>query len=81
MVVAMAMAVPIFAGVMIVDVRVLVRYRERGLFKEMMNPMGYRGHEKKSKEGNDPQGADGAKIVKDFFHGVADYLYFWLNAF
>jgi hypothetical protein len=49
-----AMAMPIFAGVMIVGVRVLVRYREPGLFKGMMNPMGCRGHEKKSKEGDDP---------------------------
>jgi hypothetical protein len=74
MVVAMALAFPMVAGVLIV--RVLLRYRELGFFKEMMNPMRRRGREKKNKEGDDPQGADGAKIVKDFFHDVEDYLYF-----
>jgi len=80
MVVAMAMALPI-AGVVIVGLRVVVCYRERGFFKEMMNPMGRGGREKKNKEGDDPQSAGGAKIVKDFFHGVEDYLHFWLKVF
>ena len=52
MVVAMALALTMVAGVLIV--RVLLRYRELGFFKEMMNPMGRGGREKKNKEGDDP---------------------------
>jgi hypothetical protein len=32
-------------------------YRERGLFKEMMNTVRRRGREKKNEEGDDPDGA------------------------
>jgi hypothetical protein len=52
MVVAIAMALPRVADVLIV--RVLLRYRELGFFKKMMNPMGRGGREKKNKEGDDP---------------------------
>ena len=42
--------------VIIVAVRMSLCHWERQLFKEMMNPVGRRGREKKNKQGNDPDG-------------------------
>ena len=65
-----AMGVTLIASVMIVGVRVVVRYREPGVFKEVMDTMGRRGREKKNEEGDNPYGADRTSIAKSFSHGV-----------
>ena len=64
---------------MIVAVGMLVRHGKLWLLKKMMDTMGRGRREKKHKKGNDPQGADGAKITKCCSHCVDNYLYlgFW----
>ena len=57
-------AVSLVVGFMIVPVECFVRYGKWRLLKKMMDTMGRGRREKKHKKGNDPQGADGAKITK-----------------
>ena len=65
----MAVAVSLVGGVMI------VRNGKLWLLKKMMDTMGRGGREKKNKEGNDPQSADGTEITKCCSHCVDNYLY------
>ena len=64
----MAVAMCLVGGVMI------VRNGKLWLLKKMMDTMGRGRREKKHEKGNDPQGADGAKITKCCSHGVDNYL-------
>jgi hypothetical protein len=71
----MAVAVRLVGGVMIVAVGMFVRNGKLWLLKKMMDTMGCGRREKKHKEGNDPQGADGTEITKCWSQCVDNYLY------
>ena len=71
-----ALAMIFVAGVMFfVRMEVFLRNGKLWLLKKMMDTMGRGRREKKNKEGNDPQGADGAEITKCCSHCVDNYLY------
>ena len=66
--VILAMALTRVGCWMIMGVRMGFCYRERELFKEMMNTVGRRGREKKNEEGDNPDGATRTQIMYKASH-------------
>ena len=70
----LAVTVSRIVKVVIVRMSMCVLSRKCGLLKNMMDPMGRRGREKKHKKGDYLHGADGAAIAEDCSHCIDNYL-------